>query len=175
MVWSHARDRGFAKLSQPLGMVHPKLKAPVWSVLFTATWVIIFGLVFLSSDVALNAILSASVCFLQVSYLIPSQPLCDLRRPLPCRADTDQSLTASKLPSFSGVERSASSSQRTAKGRSRSANLDVRGRSCTSSPLASLTLPPILGCRPDQRICASLCAAHDGGLSIPTSDKSDRK
>jgi choline transport protein len=74
MVFSHARDRGFARLSEPLGRVHPRLKVPVWSVLFTATWVVIFGLVFLGSDVALNAILSASVCFLQVSYLIPSEP-----------------------------------------------------------------------------------------------------
>ena len=31
----------------------------------------IFGLIFLGSSVALNAILSASVVFLQISYIVP--------------------------------------------------------------------------------------------------------
>jgi hypothetical protein len=33
--------------------------------------VVIFGLIFLGSSVALNAILSASVVFLQISYIVP--------------------------------------------------------------------------------------------------------
>lgn len=77
MVFSFARDRGFGRVSAPLTVVHPRLKVPVWSVVFTSVWVIIFGLVFLGSSVALNAILSASVCFLQISYIIPSESLDD--------------------------------------------------------------------------------------------------
>lgn len=102
MVLSFARDRGFGRLSEPLSRVHPTIKAPVWAVVFTSVWVvrpsrrlaqprpcalyrrtdspcspgasqIIFGCVFLGSEVALNAILSASVVMLQTSYIVPSE------------------------------------------------------------------------------------------------------
>ncbi|KAI5480288.1 glycoside hydrolase family 16 protein [Pseudohyphozyma bogoriensis] len=71
MTMAFARDRGFGHLSPYLSRVHPGLQVPVWSVLFTATWTAIFGLIFLGSSVALNAIISASIVLLQVSYTIP--------------------------------------------------------------------------------------------------------
>jgi len=71
LVRAFARDRGLAQASTLLVKVHPTLKVPFWSVLFCSIWTIIFGLIFLGSSVALNAILSASVVFIQLSYIVP--------------------------------------------------------------------------------------------------------
>lgn len=71
MVLSFARDRGLGPLSPYLAHVHPKLKVPAWSVLFVTIWVFIFGLIYLGSTVALNAILSAAIVLLQISYMVP--------------------------------------------------------------------------------------------------------
>lgn len=71
MLLSFVRDRGLGKLSRPLEPVHPKLKVPVWCILFVSGWVGCFGLIELGSSVALNAILSASLVFLQISYFVP--------------------------------------------------------------------------------------------------------
>ncbi|KAJ2896712.1 Choline transport protein [Zalerion maritima] len=70
MSYAFARDRGlpfstlFAKVNKDLGV-------PVYALIWTAAWVIIFGLVFLGSDSAFNAIVSASVVELGVTYAIP--------------------------------------------------------------------------------------------------------
>ena len=45
MVMTFARDRGFAMLSIPLGRVHPRLQVPHWSIVFTAAWTVVFGLI----------------------------------------------------------------------------------------------------------------------------------
>lgn len=87
VVFSMARDRLFGPTSRPLGRVSTLWKVPTWALMFTAVWIIIFGLIceydffhvriytyaaiVLGSSVALNAILSASVVFLQLSYLTP--------------------------------------------------------------------------------------------------------
>lgn len=71
MVMSFARDRGLGPLSPYLARVHPKLKVPTWSIIFVTGWVLIFGLIYLGSTVALNAILSAAVVLLQISYMVP--------------------------------------------------------------------------------------------------------
>lgn len=45
MVMSFARDRGMGPISGKLGAVHPTLKVPLWSVVFTAAWTVVFGLI----------------------------------------------------------------------------------------------------------------------------------
>lgn len=71
MVMSFARDRGFGPLSPYLARVHPTLKVPAESVIFVTSWVLIFGLIYLGSTVALNAILGAAIVLLQISYMVP--------------------------------------------------------------------------------------------------------
>lgn len=73
LLMTFGRDNGMAGLSRYLGAVHPRLLVPQWSVLFVAIVVVIFGLINLGSSVALNAIISSAIVFLQVSYFIPSE------------------------------------------------------------------------------------------------------
>ncbi|TXT12604.1 uncharacterized protein COLE_03014 [Cutaneotrichosporon oleaginosum] len=71
LLMTFGRDNGMAGLSRFLGAVHPRLLVPQWSVLFVSVVVVIFGLINLGSSVALNAIISSAIVFLQVSYFIP--------------------------------------------------------------------------------------------------------
>ncbi|TXT04786.1 hypothetical protein VHUM_04054 [Vanrija humicola] len=71
MVWTFARDRGLGHLSPALAPVHPRLKVPVWSVVFVLVWCVVLGLIYLGSTVAFNAIASSSLSLLQISYFIP--------------------------------------------------------------------------------------------------------
>ena len=64
------RDGGLP-FSRFFARVHPSQKLPVNSLILTTVLVIIFGLIFLGSSAAFNAILSASVVALGVSYAIP--------------------------------------------------------------------------------------------------------
>lgn len=45
IVYSFARDRGFAGISTYLERVHPTLMVPAWSIVFSSAWVVIFGLI----------------------------------------------------------------------------------------------------------------------------------
>lgn len=71
LLLTFARDRGLGPLSPYLATVHSTLKVPVWCVVFVSAWVTVFGMINLGSSIALNAILSASVVFLQISYAVP--------------------------------------------------------------------------------------------------------
>lgn len=71
MVMSFARDHGLGPLSPHLARIHPKLMVPAWSIIFVTAWVFVFGLIYLGSSVALNAILSAAIVLLQISYMVP--------------------------------------------------------------------------------------------------------
>ncbi|BEJ14245.1 hypothetical protein CspHIS471_0400120 [Cutaneotrichosporon sp. HIS471] len=71
MIMSFSRDRGMGPLSRFLSPIHPRLKVPLMSNAFITTWVVIFGCVWLGSSVALNAILSAAILFVQLSYIVP--------------------------------------------------------------------------------------------------------
>ncbi|GMK58672.1 hypothetical protein CspeluHIS016_0601140 [Cutaneotrichosporon spelunceum] len=71
LLMTFGRDNGMAGLSRFIGAVHPRLLVPQWAVLFVAVVVVIFGLINLGSSVALNAIISSAIVFLQVSYFIP--------------------------------------------------------------------------------------------------------
>lgn len=70
MTYAFARDRGMP-FSSYLSKIDKRLDVPVWSLLFTTVWVIIFGCIFLGSSSAFNAIVSASVVCLGISYAIP--------------------------------------------------------------------------------------------------------
>lgn len=70
MTYAFARDNALP-FSNVFKRVHPKLNVPVESVTLTAVLVILFGCIYLGSSAALNAILSASVVALGVSYGIP--------------------------------------------------------------------------------------------------------
>jgi amino acid transporter len=71
MLLALARDRAMGHLSRPLSPVHPRLRVPVWCIVFCSAWVVVFGLINLGSPIALNAILSSSVVLLQISYFVP--------------------------------------------------------------------------------------------------------
>nr|ODN91204.1 choline transporter [Cryptococcus depauperatus CBS 7841] len=69
MVYAFARDGGL-----PFSRIFSRMDrngVPVHAVLFTTVLVIVFGCIYLGSSTALNAILSSSVVFLNVSYSIP--------------------------------------------------------------------------------------------------------
>jgi amino acid transporter len=45
MVLTFARDSGLGPLSRLLAPVHPKLKVPLWSLVFVLFWILVFGLI----------------------------------------------------------------------------------------------------------------------------------
>ena len=70
MTYAFARDRGMP-FSSVFARVHPGLDVPLNALLWTAGWVVVFGCILLGSTSAFNAITSASVVALGVSYGIP--------------------------------------------------------------------------------------------------------
>jgi amino acid permease (GABA permease) len=86
MIYAFARDGGLPA-SRFFSKVHPILGQPLNALSLTAILVIIFGCIFLGSSSAFNAILSASVVALGVSYAIPVAVNCmQGRRKLPDRS-----------------------------------------------------------------------------------------
>ncbi|KAG9773342.1 amino acid transporter, partial [Aureobasidium melanogenum] len=70
MAWAFARDRGLP-FSKFFSKVQPGLDVPVNALALTLGLVIIFGCIFLGSSSAFNAITSASVVALSITYAIP--------------------------------------------------------------------------------------------------------
>lgn len=70
MSYAFARDKGLP-FSRIFAQIHPGLDVPLWALVWTTVWVIIFGCIFLGSSSAFNAIVSASVVALGVTYGIP--------------------------------------------------------------------------------------------------------
>ncbi|KAF7895867.1 hypothetical protein EAF00_005882 [Botryotinia globosa] len=70
MTYAFARDNGLP-FSRVFSRVHPKLALPLNALYLTMACVFLFGLIFLGSSSAFNAIVSASVVALGVSYAIP--------------------------------------------------------------------------------------------------------
>ncbi|KAK5131441.1 hypothetical protein LTR08_000905 [Meristemomyces frigidus] len=70
MTYAFARDRGLP-FSKFFARVHPKLDVPLEALGLTNVVVLIFGCIFLGSSSAFNAITSASVVALGLSYGIP--------------------------------------------------------------------------------------------------------
>ncbi|OCK76420.1 amino acid permease [Lepidopterella palustris CBS 459.81] len=86
MTYAFARDGGLPA-SGFFAKVHPKLDIPLNALCLTTALVVIFGCIFLGSSSAFNAIISASVVALGVSYAIPIAINClQGRRKLPPRA-----------------------------------------------------------------------------------------
>lgn len=86
MTYAFARDGGLPA-SRWLAKVHPTLELPLNALYLTTVLVVIFGCIFLGSSSAFNAIISASVVALGVSYGIPLAINClQGRRMLPPRA-----------------------------------------------------------------------------------------
>jgi choline transport protein len=73
MSYAFARDRGLP-FSRYFAMMH-KSGVPINAVLLSTVCVIVFGCIYLGSSSALNAILSSSVVFLNISYSIPSRSI----------------------------------------------------------------------------------------------------
>ncbi|KAK4076977.1 uncharacterized protein Triagg1_3944 [Trichoderma aggressivum f. europaeum] len=85
MIFAFARDGGLPA-SKFFARVHPKLGLPLNALILTSVVVIIFGLIFLGSSSAFNAIISASVVTLDLSYGLPIAVNClQGRRKLPER------------------------------------------------------------------------------------------
>ncbi|KAL7622654.1 hypothetical protein AAE478_008167 [Parahypoxylon ruwenzoriense] len=70
MSYAFARDRGLP-FSSVFAQVHPTLDVPLNALLWTAAWVVVFGCIFLGSTSTFNAITSASVVALGITYAIP--------------------------------------------------------------------------------------------------------
>lgn len=70
MVYAFARDGGLPA-SKYLARVNKRLVVPLNALIFTGALVIIFGCIFLGSTSAYNAIVSASVVALGITYAIP--------------------------------------------------------------------------------------------------------
>lgn len=65
-----ARDGGMP-FSRHFTRIHPTLGVPVWGLVWCSFWDIVFGLIFLGSSDAFNAIISAAVICVTVTYAIP--------------------------------------------------------------------------------------------------------
>lgn len=70
MTYAFARDGGLPA-SRFFAKVHSKHEMPLNALILTTVLVVIFGCIFLGSSSAFNAIISASVVALGVSYAIP--------------------------------------------------------------------------------------------------------
>ncbi|KAI5860925.1 amino acid/polyamine transporter I [Durotheca rogersii] len=70
MSYAFARDGGLP-FSGVLARVHGRLDVPLNALLWTAGWAAVFGCIFLGSTSTFNAITSASVVALGVTYAIP--------------------------------------------------------------------------------------------------------
>jgi choline transport protein len=70
MTYAFARDGGLP-FSRVFAKVHPTLDLPLNALIATAACVVIFGCIFLGSSSAFNAIVSASVVALGITYAIP--------------------------------------------------------------------------------------------------------
>ncbi|KAH8912439.1 gaba permease [Coniochaeta sp. PMI_546] len=70
MSYAFARDRGMP-FSSTFAKVHPTLDVPLNALLWTCGWVVVFGCILLGSTSTFNAITSASVVALGVTYAIP--------------------------------------------------------------------------------------------------------
>jgi choline transport protein len=70
MAYAFARDGGLPK-SKVFAKVHKGLKLPLNSLILTTALVVVFGCIFLGSSAAFNAIISASVVALGITYAIP--------------------------------------------------------------------------------------------------------
>jgi choline transport protein len=75
MVYAFARDGGLPA-SKLFAKVHGRLQVPLNALWLTTILVIIFGCIFLGSSSAFNAIVSASVVALGVTYAIPPSVNC---------------------------------------------------------------------------------------------------
>jgi amino acid transporter len=86
MTYAFARDGGLP-YSKVFARVHPQLDLPLNALYLTTALVVIFGCVFLGSSSAFNAIISASVVALGVSYAMPIAVNClQGRKKLPPRS-----------------------------------------------------------------------------------------
>ncbi|CAN9092261.1 unnamed protein product [Alternaria alternata] len=70
MTYAFARDGGLP-FSKFFAKVHPRLGQPLNALILAATLTILFGLILIGSSSAFNALISASVVALGVSYAIP--------------------------------------------------------------------------------------------------------
>ncbi|KAJ5864528.1 Amino acid/polyamine transporter I [Penicillium soppii] len=86
MIYAFARDGGLPA-SPFFSRIHPKLNVPLNSLYLNLALVTIFGCIFLGSSSAFNAIVSASVVLLDLSYAMPIAVNCARgRRMLPERS-----------------------------------------------------------------------------------------
>ncbi|PWY86820.1 amino acid permease [Aspergillus heteromorphus CBS 117.55] len=85
MIYAFARDGGLPA-SKFFSRVHPRLGLPLNALMLTSVVVIVFGFIYLGSSSAFNAIVSASVVALDLSYAMPIAVNCLRgRRTLPDR------------------------------------------------------------------------------------------
>lgn len=70
LVWAFARDNGLP-FSHIFRKVHPTLRMPVNATLLTATFAILYGLIYVGSTTAFNSFISVSILGLNVSYTVP--------------------------------------------------------------------------------------------------------
>ncbi|KAM4064419.1 amino acid permease [Hirsutella rhossiliensis] len=70
MIFAFARDGGLPA-SPFFAKVHPRLGLPLNALILTSAIVVLFGFIFLGSTSAFNAIISASVVALDLSYAMP--------------------------------------------------------------------------------------------------------
>jgi choline transport protein len=86
MTYAFARDGGLP-WSKFFAKVHPRLGQPLNALMLAAGLTILFGLILIGSSSAFNALISASVVALGVSYAIPiAINVCRGRKMLPERA-----------------------------------------------------------------------------------------
>ncbi|ODV57840.1 amino acid transporter [Ascoidea rubescens DSM 1968] len=71
LCWSFSRDRGIPG-SRWWSRVHPNLKSPINAHIMSNCWVAVIGCIYMGSTTAYNAIITACILLLYISYSIPT-------------------------------------------------------------------------------------------------------
>ncbi|SAM82138.1 related to GABA permease [Ustilago bromivora] len=71
MVQAYANDGCLPLLQKKLAYISPRWQVPIYAILFCCAIYVVFGLILFGSVIAVQAIVSASVVMLQLSYLVP--------------------------------------------------------------------------------------------------------
>jgi choline transport protein len=103
LIYAFARDQGLP-FSGWLGTINPTLNVPINSLIVSAMLPAIYGVLYLASPYALNAIISASVVAVNLSYAFPiAVSMANMRRGLPADRPYKMNEFVGWISNFMGV------------------------------------------------------------------------
>ena len=74
LIWAFSRDNGFP-FSWFLGKINEKLSVPANANILACVFCVLYGVIYVGSEVAFNVFISSAILFLNISYTIPQAVL----------------------------------------------------------------------------------------------------